>query len=230
MLSFKQFIKLQENKLIANVARGIIKGFSSASKNSTTSVPSVGKSPFSAASSATTSVPSVGKSTSSSVSASKTPQSSPDYSKLEKSLKNPENSVAYFQTGSRGAGERPNSLYSLNSQGSTTAYRTPSNAPRGTSPSLQPSSGKTIFVHPEHMDKFATFQGGQSKMRFEPHPDKKGVGRIVHAEDYGPLKAGSPVRGSEEIPFGTRPTMGHHVIEINNPSSSRGIHLSLIHI
>lgn len=120
--------------------------------------------------------------------------------------------------------------YQLDANGQPTTIRNRSGAQhRDTTTGLQPRSGRTVFVAPEHVGKLGIFQNPDMATRFVPViQDGKptGYARLELTEDYGPRKAGSTLA---TVPYTTKPDVGMHPVEVwrsESPigDSGRGIH------
>lgn len=120
--------------------------------------------------------------------------------------------------------------YQLDANGQPTTTRNRSGAQhRDTTTGVQPRSGRTVFVAPEHVGKLGIFQNPDMATRFVPvFKDGKptGYARLELTEDYGPRKAGSTLA---TVPYTTQPKVGLHPVEVwksDSPigDSGRGIH------
>jgi hypothetical protein len=121
--------------------------------------------------------------------------------------------------------------YQVDPQGQPTTTRNRSGAQhRDPTTGVQPRSGRTIFVSPEHVNNLALFQNPDMATRFVPvMQDGKptGYARLELTEDYGPRKAGTALA---MIPYDTKPAVGLQPVEVWRSSSpigdpGKGIHV-----
>jgi hypothetical protein len=128
-------------------------------------------------------------------------------------------------------GEKPEHMYTTE-RGSTYAHYKDNSSVRnrsGTkhldkSTGLQARSGKTVYLSPADVTRMAgVFQNVHFATDFKPisYDKETGTGRValVHAEDFGPKKAGSVVH---EAVFTTKPKIGLNPVEIYKSQSPRG--------
>jgi len=113
------------------------------------------------------------------------------------------------------------STYTVNPDGTTTRTRAPDE--EGGSFVEQPTSGKTIFMSKEDMNKFGPlFQQGELGMyKFVPIEGTTDQAQLVQVQDYGPFKAGDPVEGTQ-VTFSTTPEVGQHPVEIYDSTNKTG--------
>lgn len=95
---------------------------------------------------------------------------------------------------------------------------------------IQPRSGKTIYMQPQHTQILGGFfQNPDMATRFVPEIQNgkpTGNASVVLSQDYGPRKAGSTLA---TVPYTTTPEVGMHPVEIYRSESpigdaGRGIH------
>ena len=87
----------------------------------------------------------------------------------------------------------------------------------------QPTSGKTIYMSYEDMNKFGSlFQQGELGLyKFLPIEGTTNEAQLVYTQDYGPFKAGDPVSDTQ-VTFSTTPEVGKHPVEIYDSTNKTG--------
>jgi hypothetical protein len=136
-----------------------------------------------------------------------------------------------YDTILKAVGEEPMHMYTTE-RGSTYAHYKDNSTVRNRSGAnhtdkrtgIQSRSGKTVYLTPADVNKMAgIFQNVDFATSFKPisYDKKTGTGRValVHAEDFGPKKAGSVVH---EAVFTTKPQVGLNPVEINKSESPKG--------
>jgi len=128
-------------------------------------------------------------------------------------------------------GEEPEHMYKTE-RGSTYAHYKDNTTVRNRSGAahkdksegLQPRSGRTVYMHPDDVNKMAgMYQNSELSTAFKPtsydKETKTGKVALTHAEDYGPKKAGSVIH---EAHFTTKPAVGLNPVEIYRSESPKG--------
>ena len=123
--------------------------------------------------------------------------------------------VKRFKTG-RG------STYKVEEGSRTTRERAPDEV--GGEVVTQPTSGKTIYMSYDDMERFGLlFQKGEPGLyQFVPIEGQKGKAHLTFAKDYGPNKAGDPVPNTE-VSFTTEPKVGDHPVEIYESTNNNRV-------
>ena len=123
--------------------------------------------------------------------------------------------VKRFKTG-RG------STYKVEEGSRTTRERAPDEV--GGEVVTQPTSGKTIYMSYDDMERFGLlFQKGEPGLyQFVPIKGQKGKAHLTFAKDYGPNKAGDPVPNTE-VSFTTEPKVGDHPVEIYESTNNNRV-------
>jgi hypothetical protein len=139
----------------------------------------------------------------------------------------------YLFTGQRG------SKYAVHSDASTTGYRTPSNKPKGTPPSLQGKSAKTLFFEPQAAATLGPFINDEYLgTRLEPVFDANNTLKAVKvvATDFAGAwsKQGrKPGEVLSVIPATTTPQKGLLPIEfgtLESPVGTRSVDAGRMHL
>jgi len=114
------------------------------------------------------------------------------------------------------------STYKVEEGSRTTRERAPDEV--GGEVVTQPTSGKTIYMSYDDMEKFGLlFQKGERGLyQFVPIEGQKGKAHLTFAKDYGPNKAGDPVPNTE-VSFTTEPRVGDHPVEIYESTNNNRV-------
>jgi len=109
------------------------------------------------------------------------------------------------------------SVYTVEDESRTTRERAP-DTPDGDFVK-QPTSGKTIYMSYEDMNRFGPlFQKGEPGL-YQFRPSGEGKAQLVFTKDYGPHKAGDPVPDTE-VSFTLEPELGMNPVEIYDSTNN----------
>ena len=115
------------------------------------------------------------------------------------------------------------SVYTVEDQSRTTRERAP-DTPGGEFVK-QPTSGKTVYMSYEDMERFGPlFQKGEPEL-YQFVPTGKDKAQLVFTQDYGPYKAGDAVPNTE-VSYTLEPQLGLNPVEIYDSTNKnkRSIH------
>lgn len=115
------------------------------------------------------------------------------------------------------------SVYTVEDQSRTTRERAP-DTPGGEFVK-QPTSGKTVYMSYEDMERFGPlFQKGEPEL-YQFVPTGKDKAQLVFTKDYGPYKAGDAVPNTE-VSYTLEPQLGLNPVEIYDSTNKnkRSIH------